>query len=118
MVSTRCVLGIALLALCLSHTWADLGGNKVGNTSNSPHNNDTTSSNETKKREKVHSFHVAKFDFKRIKTPFTIAIWVLLASLGKLGKKRLQSTSSFTCLVIGFIQLNCGLRSVHVFCFF
>ena len=30
---------------------------------------------------------VAKWDFKRVQTPFVVCIWILLASIAKIGKK-------------------------------
>ena len=79
MASTHCVLEIAILILALTvcGTWAGSGG--------SSHNNHNGTADNTSAAS-THSFHVVKLDFHRIETPFTIAIWVLIASLGKLGK--------------------------------
>lgn len=46
------------------------------------HGNDTHSD----KHLEPHKIKVAKFDFDNIATPFVVVLWVLLASLLKLGK--------------------------------
>ena len=78
-----CALKVAVLTLYFSFAFSKPAAVAV----NISINNETTPNNNLiKHKNNVHSFHVAKFDYARIEQPFTIAVWVLIASLGKLGK--------------------------------
>ena len=46
------------------------------------------SNTDTESHSNGHKIKVAKFDFENIATPFIVTVWVLLASLLKVGKSK------------------------------
>lgn len=82
-------------------------------TNSTRHKNESHASSHAK----PHTIKVAKFDFQYIATPFIVVLWVLLASLLKLGfhlTKKLSKVIPESCMIILLgVALGGLLRLMH-----
>lgn len=72
-------------------------------------NSSTNDTNETPGHKDPPPLQVAKFDWNNVAGPLTIILWILLASLAKLGKVLIcQNTGSgsMTCRLVGVLFIS------------
>lgn len=70
---------------------------------------DNSSTNDTNGHKDPPPLQVAKFDWNNVAGPLTIILWILLASLAKLGKVSICQNSgsgSMTCRLVGVLFIS------------
>ena len=86
-----CIFAVTLL-LCFHVFDTVVHSMPTGSSQRNSTTTNATTTNTANKHENIeeHKIKVAKFDFEHIATPFIVTVWVLLASLLKVGKLVVQ----------------------------